>query len=337
MKAVGFTRYLPLDDPESLVDVELPDPAPTGRDILVRVKAVSVNPVDTKIRHRATGVAAAPQVLGWDAAGVVEAVGDAATMVKPGDEVWYAGDATRAGCQSELHLVDERIVALKPRSLDWARAAALPLTTLTVWEAIFDRMRVDPDGADRGRTLLIIGGAGGVGSIGIQVAKLAGLTVVTTASRAETRAWCRDLGAHHVIDHREPLRPQAEALGFAGFDFVLNASDTHRYWETCADLVNPQGTVCSIVGTPEPVPITLLMMKSATFVWEYMFTRARFQTADMIRQSEILARVAELVDAGTIRTTLTETFRPINAANLRTAHARLEEGRMIGKLALEGW
>ena len=337
MKAVGLTRYLPISDPGSFLDVELPDPAPAGRDLLVRVSAVSANPVDTKIRRPKPDVEKVPRVLGWDAAGVVEAVGGEVTMFRPGDEVWYAGDVTRAGCHSELHLVDERIVALKPRSLDFASAAALPLTSLTVWEAFFDRMRIDPEGAHRGRTILIIGGAGGVGSIGIQVAKLAGLTVITTASRDETRRWCHDLGADHVIDHTRPLCGEVESLGYAGVDFILNASDTHRYWETCADLINPQGTICSIVGTPEPVAITQLMMKSATFAWEYMFTRARFQTSDMIRQHEILTRVAELVDAGSLRTTLTEVLRPINAANVRAAHARLEEGRMIGKLALEGW
>jgi NADPH2:quinone reductase len=337
MKAVGLTRYLPISDPESFLDVELPDPAPAGRDLLVRVRAVSANPVDTKIRRPKPDVEKVPRVLGWDAAGVVEAVGGEVTMFRPGEEVWYAGDVTRAGCHSELHLVDERIVALKPRSLDFPSAAALPLTSLTVWEAFFDRMRIDPEGAHRGRTILIIGGAGGVGSIGIQVAKLAGLTVITTASRDETRRWCRDLGADHVIDHTRPLRGEVESLGFSGVDFILNASDTHRYWETCADLINPQGTICSIVGTPEPVAITQLMMKSATFAWEYMFTRARFQTSDMIRQHEILTRVADLVDAGSLRTTLTEVLRPIDAANVRAAHARLEEGRMIGKLALEGW
>jgi zinc-binding alcohol dehydrogenase family protein len=337
MRAIGLTRYLPISDPASLVDVELPDPVASGRDLLVRVKAISVNPVDTKVRRPRPEVEPEPKVLGWDAAGVVEAVGDAVTMFRPGDEVWYAGDITRAGCDSELHLVDERIVALKPRTLDFAGAAAMPLTTITVFEALFARMGIDPDGADRGRSLLIIGGAGGVGSIGIQAAKLAGLTVIATASRAETRAWCLALGADHVVDHTKPLRDGIASLGLSDVDLILNASDTNRYWDACCDLVAPQGTICSIVGTTGPVDIQPLMAKSATFAWELMFTRPRFRTPDMVEQHRILTRVAALVDAGRLRTTLTDTLRPINAENLRLAHRRLEEGRMIGKLALEGW
>jgi zinc-binding alcohol dehydrogenase family protein len=337
MKAVGLTRYLPIDDPESLVDVALPDPVVSGRDLLVRVKAISVNPVDTKMRRPRPEVEPEPKILGWDAAGVVEAIGGDVTMFRTGDEVWYAGDITRAGCNSELHLVDERIVALKPRTLDFASAAAMPLTSLTVCEALFDRMGIDPDGSDRGRTLLVIGGAGGVGSIGIQVAKLAGLTVIATASRDETRSWCLSLGADHVLDHSRPLRDGVESLGLAGVDLILNASDTSRYWDACCDLVAPQGTICSIVSTTGPVDIQPLMAKSATFAWELMFTRARFRTADMIEQHRILSRVAALVDAGRLKSTLTEVLRPIDASNLRLAHRRLEEGRMIGKLALEGW
>jgi NADPH2:quinone reductase len=198
-------------------------------------------------------------------------------------------------------------------------------------------MGIDPDGSDRGRTLLVIGGAGGVGSIGIQVAKLAGLTVIATASRDETRSWCLSLGADHVLDHSRPLRDGVESLGLAGVDLILNASDTSRYWDACCDLVAPQGTICSIVSTTGPVDIQPLMAKSATFAWELMFTRARFRTADMIEQHRILSRVAALVDAGRLKSTLTEVLRPIDASNLRLAHRRLEEGRMIGKLALEGW
>lgn len=249
----------------------------------------------------------------------------------------YAGDVTRPGCNAELQRVDERIVAHKPKTLDFGPAAALPLTSLTVWEALFVRMGIDAEGADRGRTLLIIGGAGGVGSIGIQVAKLAGLTVIATASRAETVSWCRELGADHVIDHTRPLREGIESLGLTGVELILNASDTSRYWDACCDLVAPQGTICGIVSTTGPVDIQPLLAKSARFVWELMFTRARFQTPDMIGQHHILARVASLVDAGKPRTTATATLRPINAANLRAAHSRLEQGRMIGKLTLEGW
>lgn len=337
MKAVGLTRYLPITDPESLIDLELPDPVPSDRDLLVHVKAVSVNPVDTKVRRPKPDVEPAPKVLGWDAAGVVEATGPDATMFRPGDEVWYAGDITRPGCQSELHLVDERIVAGKPSSLDFAHAAALPLTAITVSEAFFDRMRIDRDGAHRGRTLLILGGAGGVGSIGIQIAKLAGLTVIATASRPESRVWCLELGADHVVDHSKPLRDQIEAIGLFSVDFILNANDTNRYWDTCCDLVAPGGLVCCIAGATAEVDIRALMAKSAGFVWELMFTRPRLHLDDMIEQHRILERVASLVDAGSVRTTMTEIVGPINAANLRAAHAKIEASRMIGKLVLEGW
>lgn len=337
MKAIGLTRYLPIENPDSLVDLELADPVASGRDLLVRVKAVSVNPVDTKVRRPKPEVETTPKILGWDAAGVIEAVGPGVSMFSPGDEVWYAGDITRPGCNSELHLVDERIVAHKPRTLDFTRASSLPLTSLTVWEALFERMHLDPDGADRGRVLLIIGGAGGIGSIGIQVAKLAGLTVIATASREESRAWCRSLGADYVIDHSKPLREGIETLDLPGVELILNASDTNRYWDACCDLIEPQGTICSIVGASAPVDIAPLMAKSAAFVWELMFTRARFHTPDMVEQGRILARVAALVDAGALRATATAAMTPINASNLRAAHALLEEGRMIGKLVLEGW
>ncbi len=337
MRAIGSIRPLPADDPESLLDVEIPDPVVSGRDLLVRVRAISANPVDTKVRRRTTASAGNPNIMGWDAAGVVEATGADVTMFKKGDEVWYAGDATRPGCNSELHLVDERIVALKPRTLDFAKAAGLPLTSLTVFEGLFERMRIDPNGGQRGKTLLILGGAGGIGSIGIQVAKLAQLTVIATASRPETIEWCLGLGADHVIDHRKPLRAEIERIGLKGVDYILNASDVIRYWDVCADLINPQGTICGIVGGADSVNITALMQKSAAYVWEYMFTRAKFGTPDMIEQHNILTRVAGLIDAGKLRTTVTEILRPITAANLRIAHQRMEEGRMIGKLVLEGW
>lgn len=338
MRAVGLTRYLPASDPGSLVDIDLPDPAPGPRDLLVRVRAVSVNPVDTKVRRPRPDVEPVPKVLGWDASGVVEAVGPEVGLFRPGDEVWYAGDITRPGCNAELHLVDERIAARKPRSLGHAQAAALPLTAITVWEALFERMGVPVDpAANRGRSLLVIGGAGGIGSIGIQVAKWAGLTVLVTASRPASREWCLGLGADHVVDHTRPLRDEVAATGRTGVDLILNASDTNRYWDACADLVAPQGRICGLASTSGPVDIQPLMAKSAAFVWELMFTRPRFRTLDMIEQHRILARVADLVDAGALRTTVTEVLRPIDAANLRAAHARLEEGRMIGKLVLEGW
>ena len=337
MKAVALTRYLPIADPESLVDVTLPDPVPTGRDLLVRVAAVSVNPVDTKQRAPNPKVEAQPRVLGWDAAGTVAAVGPEVTSFSPGDEVYYAGDVTRAGSNSELQLVDERIVARKPRTLDFAQAAAIPLTAITAWECYFDRMKIDPGGAHRGASLLIIGGAGGVGSIGIQIAKIAGLKVIATASRPETVAWVKDLGADHVVDHSRPLRPQVEALGLKSVDYIANFNDTDRYWGEMGDLVAPQGAVCMIVGSKGPLAQDAVRGKSATVCWELMFTRPRFKTPDMIEQHRLLTRVAELIDAGRIRGTLRETLRPINAANLRAAHAKLESGKTIGKLVVAGW
>ena len=257
---------------------------------------------------------------------------------KPGDEVYYAGDITRPGCNSELQLVDERIVAGKPRSLDFAQAAAIPLTAITAWEAYFDRMKIDPGGAQRGATLLIIGGAGGVGSIGIQIAKaVAGLQVIATASRPETIAWAKELGADHVVDHSKPLRPQVETLGFEFVDYIANFNDTDRYWEAMGDLIRPQGTICMIVGNRAPLSQDGVRGKSATVCWELMFTRPRFKTPDMIEQHRLLTRVAELIDAGRIRGTMRETLRPINAANMRAAHAKLESGTMLGKVVVEGW
>ncbi|EIQ01141.1 zinc-binding alcohol dehydrogenase family protein [Opitutaceae bacterium TAV1] len=338
MKAVALTRYLPVTDPASLADMELPDPVATGRDLLVRIEAISVNPVDTKVRSSRPGVTEPePRVLGWDAAGIVAATGPDATLFKVGDAVWYAGSITRPGANSELHLVDERIVGRKPQTLSFAEAAALPLTALTAWEALFERLGIDRAGAQRGRSLLMIGGAGGVGSIAIQLACLAGLDVIATASRPETQAWVRELGAQHVIDHRQPLRPQLEAAGFGHVDYIANFADTDRYWEAMADLIRPQGKIVSIVENAAPLDIGLLKAKSASFAWEFMFTRAMFATDDMIEQHRILNEIATLVEAGTLRTTLTETLGPIHAANLRAAHARLESGRTIGKLALAGW
>ena len=338
MKAVALTRYLPIADPQSLVDVTLPDPKPAGHDILVKVEAVSVNPVDTKQRAPNPKVEAQPRVLGYDAAGTVAAVGPEVTLFKPGDEVYYAGDVTRSGSNSELQLVDERIVGRKPKTLDFAQAAAIPLTAITAWEAYFDRMKIDAGGKHRGASLLIIGGAGGVGSIGIQIAKVvAGLKVIATASRPETIAWVKELGADHVVDHTQPLRPQIEALGLKNVDYIANFNDTDRYWEQMGDLVAPQGAVCMIVAPKGPLAQDGVRAKSASVCWELMFTRPRFKTPDMIEQHRLLTRVAELIDAKKIRGTLRETLRPINAANMRAAHAKLESGTTIGKLVVAGW
>ncbi|MGO4330515.1 zinc-binding alcohol dehydrogenase family protein [Cupriavidus sp. 2TAF22] len=338
MKAVGLTRYLPIDNPESLVDIDIATPVPEGRDLLVKIAAIAVNPVDTKVRAPKDKVEPQARVLGWDAAGTVAAVGPEVTLFKAGDPVFYAGSITRPGTNSEFHLVDERIVGHKPASLDFAHAAALPLTAITAWEALFDRLGVSPQGGHAGRSVLIIGGAGGVGSIGIQLAKtLAGLTVIATASRPESAAWCRKLGADHTIDHRGDMAGQLRGLGFADVDYILCFNDTDRHFPAMATVIAPQGKICSIVENASALPVGDLKSKSATFVWEFMFTRSMFGTPDMIEQHRLLNEVARLIDAGRLQTTLGENLGRIDAANLRRAHAMLEGGQTIGKLVLEGF
>lgn len=337
MKAVALTHYLPISDPQSLFDIELAKPVPLPHDLLVRVEAISVNPVDTKVRAPKPQVEPSPRVLGWDAAGVVEAIGPAVTRFKPGDEVYYAGDITRPGSNAEFQLVDERITGHKPHTLTFAEAAALPLTTITAWESLFERLHIDRHGANQGQSLLIIGGAGGVGSIAIQLARLAGLLVIATASRPETQKWVADLGASHVIDHRQHLPTQLGGLNFACVHYIANFSNTDIYWSVMTELIRPQGKIVGIVENKEPIQLGLLKSKSVAFAWESMFTRSMFQTPDMAIQGAILDEVAALVDAKKLRTTLTETLSPINAANLRQAHARLESGHSIGKLVLTGW
>ena len=338
MKAVGLYRYLPVDHPESLLDLDVPAPTATGRDLLVEVKAVSVNPVDYKMRSPKDQVETTPRVLGWDVAGVVKAVGPDVSLFAAGDAVYYAGARMRQGGNSELHLVDERIVGRKPATLGFAEAAALPLTTLTAWEGLFERMGISRAGTHAGRTLLIIGGAGGVGSIAIQLAKrLARLTVIATASRPESEKWVRGLGADHVVDHSRPLAPQLAERGIPEVDFVFCASGIEPYVAAFPTIVAPQGKICAIVGAPAPLDLGPLMAKSVTFAWELMFTRPAYQTADMIVQHEILDAAATLVDKGELRTTMTTNLGRITAANLKRAHTLLEAGRVIGKLVLEGF
>jgi NADPH:quinone reductase len=338
MKAVGLTRYLPIDNPESLVDVELAKPQPTGHDILVKVEAISVNPVDTKVRAPKDTVEKAPRVLGWDAAGTVEAVGPDVTLFKAGDPVFYAGSITRPGANSEFHLVDERIVGGKPSTLDFTHAAALPLTAITAWEALFDRLGVSPQGGDAGKTVLIIGGAGGVGSIGIQLAKqLAKLTVIATASRPESAKWAKELGADHIVDHFGDMPAQMKALGFEQVDYVLMFNDTDRHFPAAATVIKPQGGIATIVENSRPLPVEMLKSKSAAFHWEFMFTRSMFGTPDMVEQHKLLNEVAKLIDEGVLRTTVGQDLGKINAENLRCAHRLLEEGRAIGKLVLTGF
>jgi zinc-binding alcohol dehydrogenase family protein len=325
MKAIAHTGK----EISSLVDIELPRPSPEGHDLLVKVEAVSVNPVDYKQRQMGS---ATPRVLGWDAAGTVEAVGNQVSLFSKGDSVYYAGDVTRPGCNSEFHLVDERIVGRKPKSLDFAQAAAIPLTAITAWESFFDRLKVKHD-----RSMLIIGGAGGVGSIAIQIAKQAKLRVLATASRPESVAWVKELGADHVVDHRRPMRPQIEALGLKHVDYIANFNDVDEHWAAIGDLIAPQGGIVLIVGNKNPLVVDAIRGKSAALCFELMFTRPRFKTPDMIEQHRLLNQVADWLDAGKLRGTLKQTLSPINAASLRKAHAQLESGTTIGKLVLKGW
>jgi zinc-binding alcohol dehydrogenase family protein len=336
MKAVALTHYLPVDNPNAFLDVDLPKPTAKGRDLLVAVKAVSVNPVDTKVRAPKDQVETTPRVLGWDASGIVEAVGPEGTLFKPGDEVYYAGDITRSGSNAEFQLVDERIVGFKPKSLGFAEAAALPLTTITAYEAFFDRLGIDRDGADKGQSVLIIGAGGGVGSIGIQLAKAAGLVVIATASRPETANWVKALGADHVVNHREPMVEQVRALGFRHVDHIAIFNDM-RHWETAVELIRPQGGIVTIDATDLPMPMAGMKVKAASLHWEFMFARAMHQTPDMIEQHKLLTYVANEIDAGRIRTTLSEVLTPINAENIRAAHALIETGRAKGKIVVQSF
>jgi len=337
MKAIGYYRNLPISDPESLVDLDLPEPVPGERDLLVEVHAVSVNPVDVKVRAGMAPEAGQPKVIGWDASGVVRAVGKDVTLFKSGDRVWYAGSLLRAGTNSQLHVVDERIVGRMPQTLDFASAAALPLTTITAWELLLDRLNVPEGTAPTDDTLLVIGAAGGVGSILVQLArKLTGLTVIGTASRPETAQWVKDLGAHHVIDHSKPLSEELRRIGFDGVNYIASLNQTDHHFEQIVASINPQGRL-ALIDDPELFDFRKLKMKSVSLHWEFMYTRSMFSTRDQIRQHELLNRVASLIDSGVLRTTLNETFGTINAANLRRAHELLETNRARGKIVLEGF
>ncbi|OYY88751.1 MAG: Zn-dependent oxidoreductase, partial [Rhizobiales bacterium 24-66-13] len=288
MRAVGYQHSLPIDDALALSDIDLPRPVATGRDLLVEVRAVSVNPVDTKVRRRAAAEAGEWKVLGWDAAGVVVEAGPDATFFKPGDAVFYAGALGRQGTNAEFHLVDERIVGKKPATLNWAEAAALPLTALTAWETLFDRLQVAQPVVGVAPVLLIIGGAGGVGSIAVQLArKLTDLTVIATASRAETQQWVRDLGAHHVVDHSKPLAEQVKALGLGEPAFVFSTTNTDQHLSAIAELIAPQGRF-ALIDDPATLDINGFKRKSVSVHWELMFTRSMFETADMEAQHAIL-------------------------------------------------
>ncbi|WP_118976629.1 zinc-binding alcohol dehydrogenase family protein [Taibaiella koreensis] len=334
MKAIGFKTSLPLNEADSFLEFETEKPAPRGRDLLVKISAISVNPVDFKIRQNSARdkILDQPKVIGWDATGIVEAVGEQVSLFRPGDLVYYAGDINRPGSNAEYQLVDERIAGLKPQSLSPEAAAALPLTALTAWEILFDRIRIGE--RDKGKTVLIIGGAGGVGSIAIQMAKkIAGLTVLATASRPESVAWCLKMGADHVVNHKD-LVNEVRKAGFNNIDFILDLVDLNAYWDAIAELIKPQGHIASITGSAEPVALNKIKGKSVSFSWELMFTRSTFQTEDMIAQHHILDRIAGLLDEGLLQTTLTETYDGLSAENLKRAHRQLESGSTIGKLVI---
>lgn len=337
MKAVGYTETGPIARADALIDFEAETPVATGHDLLVKVAAISVNPVDTKIRQRRAPSDGTPDILGWDAAGEVVGIGEAVTNFAVGDRVYYAGTVNRPGANAEYHLVDERIVGKAPGSISAPAAAALPLTTLTAHEMLFDRLRIDAPVPGGTRTLLVIGGAGGVGSITIQLARvLSDVTIIATASRPETKAWVEALGAHHVISHADPLGPQIEALGLGSVDFVYSTTHSHLYSAEVAGFMTPQGRY-GLIDDPETFDIMPFKPKAISVHWEFMFTRPMFETADVQRQGDILTEVAALIDAGKLTSTVAEQFGTINAANLIKAHTLLEAGKAKGKIVLEGF
>ncbi|WP_102797123.1 zinc-binding alcohol dehydrogenase family protein [Bowmanella denitrificans] len=329
MKAVGLYRYLPIENEQALQDLEIAKPSVSGYDLLVKVNAVSVNPVDTKVRAPKEKVETSPRVLGWDAAGTVEAVGEQVTDFSVDDEVFYAGDITRSGSNAEYQTVDSRIVGKKPNNLTFSEAAALPLTSITAWESLFERLGISLQSVGN---LLIIGGAGGVGSIAIQLAKkLTKLSVIATASRPETIAWCQALGADKVVNHRHDL---VEQLNENSMNYILCLNDTQGHWQAMTQLIAPQGMICSIVESDQPLDMGPLKSKSAGFIWEFMFTRSMYQTEDMAKQGELLNELSALVEQGIIKSTIQEQLVPINAENLRKAHALIEQGNTIGKVVV---
>lgn len=331
MKAVGLTKAS-----TDFMDMKIAQPEPKSHDLLVKIKAISINPVDTKQREATKITGDEVRILGWDAVGEVVEIGSEVTLFKTGQEVYFAGDVTRPGAYAEFTLIDERLVGLKPRSLSVEEAAAMPLTTITAWEALFDRLGIVEE--DSGKSILIINGAGGVGSIATQLAANIGLEVIATASRPETIEWTKKHGAHHVINHRENLTKQLKNLGYEkGVDFILCLHNTNAHWDDMQEAIRPQGKICSIVELAEPVKMTLLKDKSATFSYEFMFTRSKYDTEDKVKQHEILTKAAHMLDGGTLRPTLNKVLAPINAATIEEAHQIISSGKMIGKLVVKGF
>ncbi len=330
MKVVGLTKAS-----TDFVDMEIKQPVPENHDLLVKIKAISINPVDTKQREATKLTGDEVRILGWDAVGEVVEIGSEVTLFKTGQEVYFAGDVTRPGAYAEFTLIDERLVGLKPTHLSLEEAAAMPLTTITAWEALFDRLGIVE--ADKGKSILIINGAGGVGSIATQLAANIGLNVIATASREETIAWTKKHGANHIINHRENLTKQLKELGFEqGVDFILCLHNTNAHWDDMQEAIRAQGKICSIVELAEPVKMSLLKDKSATFSYEFMFTRSKYNTEDKIKQHEILTEAAKMLDKGDLTSTLNKVLSPVNAKTIEEAHKIISSGKMIGKLVVKG-
>lgn len=335
MKAIGFTEHLNINNPKSLFEFETPTPLPKGHDLLVKVNAVSVNPVDVGVRRGGRGKLATPKVIGWDACGIVEKVGNMVSLFKPGDRVFYAGSFKRPGSNSEYQLVDERIVGHAPKSLNDAEAAAMPLTSLTAYEALFEQLALSTDSTDnKGKTILIINGAGGVGSIATQLASNAGLTVIASASRSESINWVKAHGAKYTVNHRKDLVNEVRNLGYKYVDYILELKDIDSHWKEMCELIKPKGAIASITENRRPINLRMLTKKKATFAWEWMYTKSYYHTSNMQTQHNILDTISTQLDEHKLKCTLTRTLSPLNAINLRRAHSLVESGHMIGKVVI---
>lgn len=336
IKAVGFQEALPISDPQSLFDFTMKKPQAKEHDLLVKIQAVSVNPIDTAVRRNTKGKLAQPKILGWDAIGLVESIGEKVFLFKPGDQVFFAGDFNRNGSNAQYQLVDERLVGHAPKRLTLAQAAAMPLTSLTAWEALFEKLQLSLDDKPKNetQTLLIINGAGGVGSIAIQLAKLAGLKVIATASRPETADWAKSFGADLILNHRQNLTVQLHQAGFKYVDLILGLNDIDGHWQEMAEMIKPNGRIASITANHQPLDLSLIKSKSVTFSWEWMYTKSYYQLPEMITQHQILEKVSALLDKGILKSTLRQTMIGLNAATLRKAQQQIETNRTIGKLVV---
>ncbi|MBB1070391.1 zinc-binding alcohol dehydrogenase family protein [Limosilactobacillus sp. RRLNB_1_1] len=338
MKAIGFTRHLDINDSQSLFVFEKDIPSPKGHDLLVKINAVSVNPVDTSVRHNGRGTLTTPKIIGWDACGIVKEVGAQVSLFNPGDRVFYAGSFKRPGSNSEYQVVDERIVGHAPKTLSDDEAAAMPLTSLTAYEALFEQLSLPTTSSvNKGKTILIINGAGGVGSVATQLAANAGLTVIASASRPESIKWVKEHGAKYTVNHRNNLVDEVRKLGYKYVDYILGLKDIDSHWKEMCELIKPEGTIASITENKRPINLRLLTPKKATFTWEWMYTKSYYHTSDMQTQHTILDTIAQLLDEGKLKCTLTRSLSPLNAATLRKAHSLVESGHMIGKVAVSGW